>query len=322
MRFLVTLAVVLGAVLPAAAMLWLSAVLLGRGPVAGIGLMAYSAAINSLWPLGGGNGAAGTLRIRLARWEWTVDADRELWLSRLGAVVLAVLVTGGFVVWTPLLALAWLPVPFSPGLDEKMAWLGVVALLLAGWRTYRPEVPLWRMVAELEQAESQSRPLEPHRWTRWFQDLARISHADGSIGNVGGIGALTPGLHEVLNAERLLRATAALGLPEAPRLHAHCLEYLAAQALPGGGFPVYPGGMGRAALTARAVEALGSRLAPEERSAQLAFVASCRHASGAFGRSPGAPPSTEDTRWAERLLSSPKPAAQGVGSTQSASGPP
>lgn len=89
------------------------------------------------------------------------------------------------------------------------------------------------------------------------------------------------------------------------RLHAPCLDYLAAQALPGGGFPAYPGGTGRAALTARAVDALGARLSSADRAAHLAFVASCRHPSGAFGRSPGAPPSAEDTQWAERLLASP-----------------
>lgn len=302
MRFIMTLAVILGALFPPAAMLWLSAALLGRGPVAGIGLMTWSAAINCLWPLGGGNGAAGTLRIRLARWEWTVDEERERWLARLGAVVLAVLVTGGFVVWTPLLALAWGRVPFSPNLDEKMAWGGVAALLLVGWRTYRPEVPLWRMVDELEQAEAQAHPIAPDRWSPWLAGIARISRADGSVGNLGGIGALTPGLHEVLAAERVLRSAATLGLPEAKRLHASCLDYLAAQALPGGGFPAYPGGTGRAALTARAVDALGARLSSAERAAHLAFLASCRHPSGTFGRSPGAPPSVEDTRWAERLL--------------------
>lgn len=272
MRFLFTVAVVLAALIPPAAMLWLTIVPLDLGPIAGIGLMAYSSAINSLWPLGGGNGALGTLRLRFARWEWTLDSEREPWLLRLGAVSLAILVFGGFVLWTPLLALAWQRVTLGPSMDEWMAIAGVVVLLLVGWRTHRPEVPLWRMVAELEQAEAQSRPIEPLRWSQWMEDLARISHADGSIGNVGGIGTLMPGLHEVLDAERILRSAAALGLPEAPRLHARCLDHLAARALPGGGFPVYPGGLARAALTTRAVEALGARLSPAERAAHLASV--------------------------------------------------
>ena len=40
----------------------------------------------------------------------------------------------------------------------------------------------------------------------------------------------------------------------------------------------------------------------EDGGAHLVFVASCRHPSGAFGRSSGAPPSVEGTHWAERLL--------------------
>ena len=141
----------LGAVLPLAGAVWLGGLLVGRGPVAGVGLLAFSAALNALRPLGGGNGAAGTLRLRLGRREWTVDADRESWRGRLGAVGMAALVTGGFVAAVPLLALVWRLLPARPGVDELVALAGVGVLVLAGWRTHRPELPLGGWVARLEE---------------------------------------------------------------------------------------------------------------------------------------------------------------------------
>lgn len=303
MRSLFTLAVVLGAVLPVAGALWLASVLLGRGPVSGVGVLAFSAALNALWPLGGGNGAAGTLRIRLGWREWTVDADRDPWRGRLGAVALAAVTTGGFVVGVPLVALLWRLAPSKSGVDEALALAGVAALILVGGWTWKPELRLSRMVAELERTESEAKAFDVARLSQWVSALARVARPDGSVGHVGGIGALTPGLHEVLDAERLLRSAAVHGVPDAARLHEGCLRYLATQSIPGGGFAAYPGGGGRLALTVRAVEALGSRLPAAERAAHRAFVESCRHPSGMFGRSPGAPPSLDLTRQAERSLS-------------------
>lgn len=302
MRVLVLLGVLCGAGLPVAVAFWLTDVAIGRGPVATVGLLAVSAAVNSLWPLGGGNIAVGTFCLRFAGWEWTVDGDRHPWRARLSAVVMAALVSGSFVLWAPLLARAWRMVPTRPGLDELMALAGVAGLVLAAWLTHKPELPLWKMVAEVEQAEANAKAVAPPRLRGWVRALQRLARPDGGVGHVGGIGVLTPGLHEVLAAERLLRSAAAAGIPEAAPLHARCLDYVAAQALPGGGFPAYPGGGGRVWLTVEAVGALGARVSPAERSAHRAFIESCRLPSGRFGRSPGGPPSSEDTQLAERFL--------------------
>jgi hypothetical protein len=131
--------------------------------------------------------------------------------------------------------------------------------------------------------------------------IARLQREDLAFGHVGGIGALTAGLHETLDAERVLREARELGIEGAESLHRASLEGIARRALPAGGFPAYPGGDGRLELTARAVEALGGAIPADARARHRDFLHACSRGGGAFGRSPRGPLDPNGLRWAAQI---------------------
>ena len=79
--------------------------------------------------------------------------------------------------------------------------------------------------------------------------LSDLAQASGAMGQVGGIGARTVGLHEHLEAEALLRVASERGLPGAAERHSRCLGYLVSRAEPTGGFSPYPSGLPRVEYT-------------------------------------------------------------------------
>jgi hypothetical protein len=219
-----------------------------------------AALLNTPAPLGGGMGAQGVYRVRLARWEWTFDLERGLGEGTLGVFLLSAFTAGGFFLGAPLVAAAlqWAG-PLRLGLDELLALAAVAGLLVLALWLHRPELPLGRLRSQLERSGTQE------EFTRAVQALARLAHEDGAFGHTGGIGARTVGLHEHLEAEALLRLAAERGTPGAAELHARCLTHLQSRAEPGGGFSPYPGGLARVEYTTRALQALRGRLDEEAR---------------------------------------------------------
>lgn len=258
-----------------------------------------AALLNTPAPLGGGMGAQGVLRVRLARWEWTFDGDRGLGEAAAGAFWLSALTAGGFFLAAPAVGavLRWLG-PLRTGLDEVLV-LGATALLVAvaGLR-HRAEFPLHRLRARLTDTGGYPRPQELARAVR---ELSRMARPDGGFGHVGGIGARTVGLHEHLDAEVLLRLAAERGLSGAAELHSRCLTHLLSRAEPGGGFSAYPSGLPRVEYTARALEALRGRLDEDSMRRHRAALLACQRENGRFGRSAAAPASEEATAWARRV---------------------
>ena len=240
----------------------------------------------------------GTYRTRLLAWKWTWDVDARPRLRSIAPACMAATVTVPFTWWAPLLALGLSRLrPLPTGVEEVLA-LGAVAVLLGATALGpRRELPLWRWRQELEAGIHPLGQLADE-----LAQLAPLVQPSGAVGHVGGIGADTVGLHEVLDAEALLRAAATAGVPRASELRSRVLGYLASQALPGGGFPVYPGGGGRLSLTVRALSALGGASTAAERARHDAFIRACEVPGGGFARSPGQPATAEETRLAERHL--------------------
>jgi hypothetical protein len=227
------------------------------GPIATMGVLSLSAAVNAVRPIGGGMVVEGTDRVRFAAWERTFDTQRTTWEKFFGPFLLAAATLGGFFVYVPPIAALWRAAqPIRPPFEEVLAVAGLIAVVVVGFLRNPRELPLYRWRAELDAGGGP----KPEIWRERLRRIASIARPTGSIGHVGGIGARTVGLHEVLDAERILRGCLAMGIREAAPLHEGCLRYLASQAIPTGGFPVYPGGLPRRTITERAVEALGNRL--------------------------------------------------------------
>jgi hypothetical protein len=275
----------------------------GLDPVAAVGAACASAAAGSLRPLGGGMVVQGVWRVRLFSREWTFDADRSAGEAMAAAFLLPFVTVGGFFAALPLFAFGWTALPAALAARQELLSLATVAALVgASLLRHRPEAPLAAWREGLEAALAAGTPPEPTLVGRYVGALAALARPDGGIGHVGGIGAATPGLHEHLDAEAILRVAAQLGDETAARLHARALDYLQAQQLPSGGFSYYPGGAPRLEPTARAALALGSRLSAAELEAHRAFVRSCRIDEVRFGRSPGKAGGEEEQRWANALV--------------------
>ena len=236
------LAAIFGLVVPlAAAIVTLRA--FGADPIASLGLVAASAALNSFWPVGGGMAVDGSYRTRFVRWEWTCDARRSARERFLGPFGMAAVAFGGFLVGLPAVMLGyWLAGPWSAVGSERLTIGALAALVVVGLARHRPEVPLARFNAE---------PASPQEWAKRVAAMRRVLHADGSIGNTGGIGASTVGLHEHLDAVEALRKATQAGIAGAAELLAPALAHLQARR-EGTGFPVYPGALPRAEFTQRA----------------------------------------------------------------------
>lgn len=259
-----------------------------------------AALLNLPAPLGGGMGMQGVLRVRWLRWEWTFDADRSGFEALAGPFLLSAVTTGGFFLAAPVvgLILRWSG-PFRAGVDEVLTLGAVVLLTGAGAVLHRPELSLRSLRSRFEQ---EAGALPPDELILMMRRLSSLARPDGGLGHVGGIGARTVGLHEHLDAEALLRLASERGLPGAAELHARCLDYLLSRAEPAGGFSAYPGGMARVEYTARALEALSSRLDESALLRHREALLACRREDGRFGRSMTAPGSEEATRWARRAL--------------------
>jgi hypothetical protein len=269
--------------------------LLHHGVVRTFAWVELSAALNALWPLGGGMVVQGTSRVRWWRWERTFDADRSLRESAAAAFALAAVTVGGFFAFAPLCApLVVRLAPWVPGREDGLVLAALLPLLAVALLRRRREWPLrsWR-----REAEERRGPADPAQLAPRVAAIASLKRRDLTFGHVGGIGAMTAGLHESLDAERILRAACELGIEGAEALHRSSLEGIARRALAAGGFPVYPGADGRLELTARAVEALGDALSPEARARHRDFARACAR-GGAFGRSPRGPVDANGPRWA------------------------
>lgn len=296
-RSLLTLLVLMGAFGP----LFLAvavASLIAPGPVAVVAALSFSVALNALRPLGGGMVIQGTYRTRFQRREWTDDTDRDPSLGARPPVLMALVTSGPFFLATPLVSLAIRAVsPLPIGVIELVALVGVMVLAAAAVFGQKRELPIWRWRQELEAGTH-----DTSRLAAEVEALAAIALPSGAIGHVGGIGAGTIGLHELLDAERVLRAAEDAAIAGAAGLRRGALAFLAKQALPEGGFPVYPGAAGRLSLTVRAVEALGPALSAEEIERHAAFVRRCAILPGGFGRSPGQPLDEEESARARPFL--------------------
>jgi hypothetical protein len=159
----------------------------------------------------------------------------------------------------------------------------------------------WPLRSWRREAEERGSAIDRAQLEGRVAAIGRLQQGDGAFGHVGGIGARTAGLHETLDAERVLRAAREAGVEGAKRLHRLSLEGIARRALGAGGFAVYPGAEGRLELTARAVEALGDLLSPEALARHREFVRTCARGGGVFGRSPGGPADPTGPRWAARI---------------------
>ena len=76
----------------------------------------------------------------------------------------------------------------------------VVAVAIAVLR-HKPEAPLWLWVRQLGDG-----PVDDATLAIWVKRIEAMRQPDGTLGHVGGIGAEVVGLHEHLDAERILRA--------------------------------------------------------------------------------------------------------------------
>ena len=268
-----------------------------RDPVALVGLLTAAAALNSIWPIGGGMLALGTYRSRAFTFEWTHDVDRSGGEAFAAGLVLGAVTALGFFAWLPVLGELWVhsAIPLSA---TALTWIALAALIGISGTRHRGEHPLYIWRQRIEAGESVGRE-ELHGWVA---AIAKVAHPHGGIGHTGGIGALTVGLHEHLDAERVLRYGVEHGATEAVEVHRRCLDYLASRALPEGGFPAYPGGDGRLEYTARASAALAGRLSPAQLAGHRAFAERCRRGE-AFARSPRADADPEQLVWGRAVLS-------------------
>ncbi len=243
----------LGALLPALLACAAGAAIL-RDPLWVVALLPLSAALNSVRPIGGGMLFDRCYRVRLFGAGWTVDGRRGALAAFFGPLALAAVTVGGFFVAVPLLAVAARSLHIGDHASPAAVALAgaTLALLLAGL-THRKELPLpaWRLLLLAGGVPDEV-------LTRWVRRLETVAQQDGSVGHVGGVGTDVVGLHELLDAERVLREAERRGIPGAAALRARALGALAQRELPGGGFPVYPGGLARDDLTRRATEALGA----------------------------------------------------------------
>lgn len=225
--------------------------LLVPSPMAATGLVALGAALAVVRPPGGAMGVDGTTRLRFCAWGWTLDARRGRGLGALAAFAVPAVVLVGFLGPSLPLALLWrLTGPHAAVWDQRLLLASTFGLLALALLRHRRELPLarWRRLAEGGEVDLPTLG----RWTRL---LSRIVQADGSIGHVGGIGADVVGLHELLDAEAILRLASRAGVAEAAALHRALLAHLGTREVEGG-FPIYPGGLPRASFTQAARRAL------------------------------------------------------------------
>ncbi|MDF1561514.1 MAG: hypothetical protein P1V51_00645 [Deltaproteobacteria bacterium] len=247
------LALLAGLILPlaaAASLAWLAS----TSVLALVAQLTLAAALAALRPPGGGMVMEGTTRVRFLAWSWTFDRQRSAREGWWGTLWLTAAVIGGFCL--PLLGVAplwWLLGPHLPVSEETAVILAVALLLGLSLPQHRRELPLWRWREALEHPGRVADEEVAH----WVALLRTRRQADGAIGHVGGIGTAEVGLHELLDAEAILREAQGRGVPGAAELRAPLLAHLAARE-EGGGFPVYPGGLPREALGARAREALAA----------------------------------------------------------------
>jgi hypothetical protein len=249
------LAVILGILVPVGG--GIAVARLAGGPVAAVAVVCFSAALNAIWPLGGGMVVDGASRVRFGISERTFDSHRNSREAFIGTLLLAAVTVGGFFAYVPIVTVAWRALePIRPPYGEALALVAVLSAVVVGVARNPRELPLYRWRREAEAASP-----TPHvdEWRERVRRMARIARPDGSIGHVGGIGARTAGLHEVLDAERVLRKCAEMGIEEAARLREGCLSYLRSQGSSANGFPVYPGGLPRPETTQRALEALSAQ---------------------------------------------------------------
>jgi hypothetical protein len=223
----------------------------GVGVIATVGLFAASAAINSLWPAGGGMGVDDTWRVRFFKKEWTFDSQRSARERLLGPLTIGAATVGGFVLALPvMLAILVALAPLSALAEERFAIAALLSMLGVAMARHRPEVPLERWRNEIE-----SGSVDASLWAGRVRRLARLVTREGAVGNVGGIGACTVGLHEHLDALAILERAAKANVEGAGELLERALAHLESRR-EAGGFPIYPGALPRKAFTERAKNAL------------------------------------------------------------------
>jgi len=219
----------------------------GVGAIATVGLFAASAALNSIWPVGGGMGVDDTWRVRFFRKEWTFDSQRSARERILGPLTIGLATVGGFMLALPVLvAMMVASAPWPAVTEERFAIGALLSMLGVALARHRPEAPLeaWRRQIE-------SGVVDASLWAGRVRRLARLATREGAIGNVGGIGAYTVGLHEHLDALSILARAAQAGVEGARELHERALRYLESRR-EGDGFPIYPGALPRKEFTERA----------------------------------------------------------------------
>jgi hypothetical protein len=270
-----------------------------RDPVALVGLATLSAALNSAWPLGGGMLAQGTYRSRFVTQEWTHDVDRSASEGFAAGLLMGTVTALSFFAYLPILAELWLRLAL-PLSATVMTWLALALMVAITAVRHRAEQPLYDWRRRIEAGEA----IGQEELANWVRAIATLAKPSGAIGHTGGIGARTVGLHEHLDAERVLRYASSHQVAGSTEVHARALDYLASCALPAGGFPAYPGGEGRLEYTARAEEALRSRLSAEQAALHRAFAERCRRGED-FARSPPGAADPEQARWGRALLSPP-----------------
>jgi hypothetical protein len=256
-------------------------------PLAAVGLGTLSLALSSLWPPGGGMAWQGTFRSRVFRHEWTQDIDRSSAQAFFASLLLAGVTTLGFAVPLPFLVLIWkFDKPFS---ISTLMWVAVILAVLISRLRYKAELPLRKWVEA------------PGDFAARALMVEGLAQPDGGIGHVGGIGALTVGLHDHLNGLEVLLGCKAGGAPVDAAVIERGLDYLQKQEVPGGGFCLYPGAQGRLEATVRAVKLLGPRLDAAALGRHRAFIASCKGPSGRWLRSPYGPEADVSGKWSADL---------------------
>lgn len=246
--------VVLGLALPIA-FAWASVKpLAGADAVGVVALLAFSAALNSFRPLGGGMAVDGTYCTRLGSRDWVFDARRSPREKFLGPFTMTIASFGCFFLALPVLAALWRMAEPSGLARELAAIAGLLLVVIVGFARYKPELPLWKWREALEKGE----PVAAEEWRKRIAALSKIARADGSIGHVGGVGAGVVGLHEHLDAVEILQWAVAENVEGAPPLLEKALAHLQTRRVEGG-FAVYPGGQARGGFSERAERALGAR---------------------------------------------------------------
>lgn len=240
-------AIVLGLALP---IVWAWASLrplAGADAVGIVALLAASAALNSIRPLGGGMAVDGAYATRFGPRDFVFDARRSTRERFLGPFTMTLSSFGCFFLALPALGLAWRLAQPS-GLASELSAVGaLLALVVVGFATHQRELPLWKWREELESGKVP----DAEGWKQRVEAIARIARPDGSLGHVGGVGAATAGLHEHLDALEILEKAAQGGVAGAGELLERGLRHLESRRV-AGGFPVYPGTEPREPYTARA----------------------------------------------------------------------